>query len=162
MKLLVYDPFLNQAEVDGHVLPLVSLGELLSQSHFVSLHAPLTAENHHMIDASALEKMRSDAYLINIARGGLVDEAALYRALVVEQIAGAALDTFEMEPVSPNNPLLSLENVWATPHYLGATWEGLAQVASAAQDAALKLLRREHPGYQVVNPEVYKNFEDRG
>jgi phosphoglycerate dehydrogenase-like enzyme len=116
----------------------------------------LTDENHHMIDGDALAKMRSDAYLINIARGGLVDEAALYRALVEGKIAGAALDTFEVEPVSPDNPLLGLDNVWATPHYLGATWEGLAQVAVAAQDAALRLLRGEHPGYQVVNPEVFE------
>ena len=153
MKVLVYDPYLEQAEVDGCDLPLVSLDELLQQAHFVSLHAPLTAGNHHMIDTNALAKMRPDAYLINIARGGLVDEVALYRALIKEQIAGAALDTFEVEPVSPDNPLLGLDNVWATPHYLGATWEGLAQVAAAAQDAALKLLRGEHPGYQVVNPE---------
>jgi D-3-phosphoglycerate dehydrogenase len=156
MKVLVYDPYLDHAEFDGRDLPLVSLDELLSQSHFVSLHAPLTDENHHMIDGDALAKMRSDAYLINIARGGLVDEAALYRALIEGKIAGAALDTFEVEPVSPDNPLLRLDNVWATPHYLGATWEGLAQVAVAAQDATLRLLRGEHPGYQVVNPEVFK------
>lgn len=155
MKVLVYDPYLEQAEVDGRDLSLVSLDELLAQAHFVSLHAPLTDENHHMIDTKALANMRPEAYLINIARGGLVDETALYRALVEGQIAGAALDTFEVEPVSPDNPLLGLDNVWATPHYLGATWEGLAQVASAAQDAALKLLQDEHPGYQVVNPEVF-------
>ncbi|MEA3338304.1 MAG: NAD(P)-dependent oxidoreductase, partial [Chloroflexota bacterium] len=159
MKVLVYDPYLDKAEVDGRLLPLVSLDELLSQAHFVSLHAPLTAENHHMIDDGALEKMRSDAYLINVARGGLVDEAALYRALIDGQIAGAALDTFEVEPVSPDNPLLGLDNVWATPHYLGATWESLAQVAAAVQDAALKLLQGEHPGYQVVNPEVFEERE---
>lgn len=161
MKVLVYDPYLDQAEVDGRDLPLVSLDELLSQAHFVSLHAPLTAKNYHMIDASALAKMRPDAYLINIARGGLVDEAALYRVLVEGQIAGAALDTFEVDPVSPDNPLLELDNVWATPHYLGATWEGLAQVADAAQDAALKLLLGEHPGYQVVNPEVFLENQGR-
>jgi D-3-phosphoglycerate dehydrogenase len=156
MKVLVYDPYLDRAEVDGRDLPLVSLDELLPQAHFVSLHAPLAAENHHMIDANALAKMRPDAYLINIARGGLVDEAALYQALVEGQIAGAALDTFEVEPVSPDNPLLSLNNVWATPHYLAATWESMAQVATAAQDATLKLLRGEHPGYQVVNSEVFE------
>jgi D-3-phosphoglycerate dehydrogenase len=155
MKVLVYDPYLDRAEVDGQDLSLVSLDEVLRQSDFVSLHAPSTAENHHMINAGALAKMRPDAYLINIARGGLVDEAALYHGLVEGQIAGAALDTFEMEPVSANNPLLGLNNVWATPHYLGATWEGLAQVAAAAQDATLKLLRGAHPGYNVVNPEVY-------
>jgi D-3-phosphoglycerate dehydrogenase len=154
MRVLVYDPYLDQARVDGNDLPMVSLDELLSQSHFVSLHAPLTADNHHMINASALAKMRKDAYLINVARGGLVDEGALYQALVEKQIAGAALDTFEVEPVSPDNPLVGLDNVWATPHYLAATKESLAQVTEAAQDATLKLLRGEHPGYQVVNPEV--------
>jgi len=100
--------------------------------------------------------MRSDAFLINLARGGLVDEQALHHALTQGLIAGAALDTFEVEPVTPDNPLLSLDNVWATPHYLGATWEGLAQLASAAQDAALKLIKNEYPGYQIVNPEIYK------
>jgi len=155
MEVLVYDPYLDKAEVEGRDLPLVSFDELLQQAHFVSLHAPLTAKNHHMIDANALAKMRPDAYLINIARGGLVDESALYRALIEGQIAGAALDTFEAEPVSPDNPLLDLDNVWATPHYLAATWESMAQVAVAAQDAALKLLQDEHPGYQVINPEVY-------
>jgi D-3-phosphoglycerate dehydrogenase len=122
----------------------------------VSLHVPLTTDNYHLIDATALGKMLPDAYLVNIARGGLVDEAALYRALVEGKIAGAALDTFEVEPVSPDNPLLGLNNVWATPHYLAATWEGLGQVASAAQDAAIKLLQGEHPGYQVINPEVFQ------
>jgi D-3-phosphoglycerate dehydrogenase len=162
MKVLVYDPYLDKAEVDGRDLPLVSLAELLTQAHFVSLHAPLTSENYHMIDADALAKMHPDAYLINVARGGLVDESALYDALTEGQIAGAALDTFEVEPVSPDNPLLKLDNVWATPHYLGATWEGLAQVAAAAQDAALKLLRGEHPGYQVVNPEVFAKKQRSG
>jgi len=156
MELFVYDPYLDVAEIDGRLLPLVSLDELLRRSHFVSLHAPLTAENHHMINANTLAKMRADAYLINIARGGLVDEKALFRALVERQIAGAALDTFEVEPVSPQNPLLSLDNVWATPHFLGATWESFAQVATAAQDVALKLLQGEHPGYHVVNPEVFE------
>ncbi len=156
MQVIVFDPFLDSAQVAGRDLSLVSLDELLKRSHFVSLHAPLTAENQHLIDAVALEKMRSDAYLINLARGGLVDEAALFRALTDGQIAGAALDTFEIEPVSPDNPLLTLDNVWATPHYLGATWEGLAQLASAAQDVTLKLLKGQYPGYNIVNPEVYQ------
>jgi D-3-phosphoglycerate dehydrogenase len=154
MKVLVYDPYLSRAEIDGHVLPLVSLPELLQQSHFVSLHAPLTDDTRHLVNAGTLAQMRPEAYLINVARGGLVDETALYTALVEKQIAGAALDTFESEPVSSQHPLLSLENVWATPHYLGATWEGLVQVAAATQDATLKLLRGEPPGYHVVNPEV--------
>jgi D-3-phosphoglycerate dehydrogenase len=156
MKVLVYDPYIEKAEVDGKTLPIVTLDKLLSSADFVSLHAPLTSENHHMIDRNALLKMRPSAYLINIARGGLVDETALYQALKKGQIAGAALDTFEVEPVSPDNPLLELENVWATPHYLGATWEALEQVAAAAQDAALKLLRGEHPGYHIVNPEIFQ------
>ncbi len=121
----------------------------------MSLHVPLTAENQHMIDASALVKMRPDAYLINVARGGLVDETALYHALVDGQINGAALDTFQVEPVSPDNPLLELDNVLATPHYLAATWEAFEQVADAAQEATLRLLRDEHPGYQVVNPGIF-------
>lgn len=158
MEVLVYDPYLDRAEVDGRVLPLVSLDELLERSHFVSLHAPLTAENQHMINANTLAKMRPEAYLINIARGGLVDETALYQALVEGQIAGAALDTFEVEPVMPENQLLTLDNVWATPHFLGATWEGLTQVVIAAQDATLKLLQGEHPGYHVVNPEVFEQL----
>ncbi|MBI9046900.1 MAG: hypothetical protein JEZ06_20610 [Anaerolineaceae bacterium] len=160
MKVLIFDPYLEKAEIDGKEYSLVSLDEVLKQSHFVSLHAPLNLENQHMIDAVALGKMRSDAYLINVARGGLVDESALYQALISGEIAGAALDTFEVEPVSPENPLLSLDNVWATPHYLGATWEGLKQMAAAAQDATLKLMNGEHPGYNIVNPEVFEDGEE--
>ena len=129
--------------------------ELLKISDFVTVTLPLTEKTGGMIGEQELKMMKRDAYLINIARGALVDEAALYEALVGGEISGAALDVFETEPVSPDNPLLSLENVWATPHYLGATWEGLAQIAQAAQDATLKLIKGEPPGYHLVNPEVY-------
>jgi D-3-phosphoglycerate dehydrogenase len=155
MEVLVYDPYIEAAMVEARQLPLVSLEDLLRQSDFVSLHAPLTPETHHMINTDMLALMKPGAYLINVARGALVDEAALYQAIVEGRLAGAALDVFEEEPVSPQNPLLSLNNVWATPHYLGATWEGLAQVASAAQDATLKLIHNEPINYQIVNPEIY-------
>lgn len=159
MNILVYDPYLEEAVIAGHTLPLVSLDDLLKQSDFVSLHAPLTVETFHLIDAGALSLMKSEACLINVARGALVDESALYNALVKGKLAGAALDVFETEPVSPENPLLALDNVWATPHYLGSTREGLAQVALAAQDAALKILGGEQPGYNLVNPQIYGEEE---
>ena len=117
MEVLAYS---RTPKDDG--LRSVGLDELLASSDFLSLHCPLTPQTHHLIDAAALAKMKPTAYLINTARGALVDEAALIDALQAGTIAGAGLDVQETEPPAPDSPLYTMENVLLTPH-MG--WKGL-------------------------------------
>jgi glyoxylate reductase len=120
----------------------VELPELLERSHFVSLHCPLTPETRHLIDAEALARMRPDAYLVNTARGPVVDEAALAAALRDGTIAGAGLDVFEREPeVHPD--LVGLENVVLIPHLGSATVETRTAMAELAAANAIAVLAGE-------------------
>jgi glyoxylate reductase len=122
----------------------VETGELLERSHFVSLHCPLTPQTRHLIDAGALARMRDDAYLVNTARGAIVDEAALAAALRDGTIAGAALDVFEREPdVHPD--LVGLENAVLVPHLGSATRETRAAMAELAVTNALAVLAGAGP-----------------
>jgi glyoxylate reductase len=122
----------------------VELGELLERSHAVSLHCPLTPETRHLIDADALARMRDDAYLVNTARGPVVDEAALAAALRDGAIAGAALDVFEHEPeVHPD--LVGLENVVLVPHLGSATLETRTAMAELAAANAVAVLAGDDP-----------------
>ena len=119
-------------------------GELLEHSHFISLHCPLTPETHHLIDAAALARMRDDAYLVNTARGPIVDEAALAAALRDGTIAGAALDVFEHEPeVHPE--LVALDNVVLMPHLGSATVETRIAMAELAAANVVAVLAGEDP-----------------
>ena len=127
----------------------VELGELLARSHVVSLHCPLTDETRHLIDAGALRAMRDDAYLVNTARGPVVDEAALAAALRDGMIAGAALDVYEREPeVHPD--LLDLDNVVLVPHLGSATEETRTAMAELAAANVLAVLRGDEPPTRVV------------
>jgi glyoxylate reductase len=122
----------------------VELDELLGRSHVISLHCPLTPETRHLIDERALARMRDDAYLVNTARGPVVDEAALAAALRDRVIAGAALDVFEREPeVEPG--LLGLENVVLVPHLGSATVETRTAMAELAAANAIAVLAGERP-----------------
>ncbi|MHB8578186.1 MAG: C-terminal binding protein [Dehalococcoidia bacterium] len=116
MRVLAYDPYVRDADpVTGAEL-VADLGTLLAESDYVSLHCFLSAETRHLIGEAQLRTMRSHAYLINTARGSVVDEPALVRALQEGVIAGAGIDAFEQEPTSPANPLLQLANVVLSPH----------------------------------------------
>ena len=101
----------------------VTLEELFRTSDIISCHAPLTKETHHVVGSRYLAMMKPSAIIINTSRGEVVDEAALFEALQQKRIAGAGLDVFEKEPVDPANPLLKLENVVASPHSAGTTWD---------------------------------------
>ena len=120
MKVLYYDPR-RLSEEEERLLGVthVSFDELLRRSDFVTLHTRLTSDTERIIDAQALERMKPTAFLINTARGRLVDEDALIDALQSGRIAGAGLDVFWKEPPEPNSPLLSMENVLVTPHHAG-------------------------------------------
>ncbi|HEX7832093.1 MAG TPA: D-glycerate dehydrogenase [Thermoanaerobaculia bacterium] len=126
-----------------------SLDELLATSDIVSLHAPLSAETHHLIDAHALAKMKRGAYLVNTARGALVDEAALCDALESKHLGGAALDVYEFEP-QINPRLFQLDNVVLMPHIGSATVEARDAMARIAATNVLLFLRGKEPLHRVV------------
>ena len=114
MEIIAADPYTTEPPEDGD--QILALDEVLVRSDYLSVHTPLNAETHHLIDERALRLMQPHAYLINTARGGVVDHVPLYRALSEGWIAGAGLDVHELEPVRPDYPILSLPNVVLTPH----------------------------------------------
>ena len=123
-RVQYYDKYPLSEEQDRELgVSPVSLDELFRTSDIVSCHTPLTRETHHVVSAERLASMKPTAVLINTSRGPVVDEAALVEALGRGAIAGAGLDVFEQEPVAPDNPLLTMENVIATPHVAGTTWD---------------------------------------
>lgn len=136
-RLLGYDPF---PPTDIADLALVSLEELATESRFVVLCCPLTPETHHLIDAVFLGAMSRDAYVVNVARGPVVDEAALVEALSNAQIAGAALDVFEVEPLPADSPLRQLPNVVLGAHNGSNTREGVARASAVAVDLLIERL----------------------
>jgi D-3-phosphoglycerate dehydrogenase len=128
MKVIGYDPLITKEKAQGIGVELVSLDELLKNSDFISLHIPRTPETKNLIGEDALNKVKKSVRIINCARGGVVDEDALYRALKDGKIAGAALDVFVQEPLV-DSPLLELDNVVVTPHLGASTQEAQVKVA---------------------------------
>jgi len=153
MKVLAYDVAPSeQAQALG--VEFVSLERLLEESDFVSLHAALTPDNHGLIDAKALGRMKPTAHLINTARGALVDEAALLDALQAGRIAGAALDAYAVEPLPKEHPLRSAPRVLLSPHHASFGRDTGERVSMAAAQAVVDLSRGLRPA-MVVNPEVF-------
>ena len=132
----------------------VELPALLAESDFVTLHTPLTPETHHLIDAAALGRMKRGAVLVNTARGPIVDPAALYEALRSGQLAAAALDVTEPEPIRPDDPLLTLDNIIVVPHIGSASIATRNRMASmAAENLLAGIAGKRLP--HCANPEVY-------
>lgn len=127
LKILGYDPYLTQERAEDIGVEKVELDDLLRRSDYVTLHCPLTEETRHLINAERLALMKPTAYLINMSRGPVVDQPALYEALKSGVIAGAGLDVLEQEPPDPNDPLLTLDNVLLSPHT--SSWSKEAIVA---------------------------------
>ena len=130
MNLIAYDPYFTEEAARDLEMETVTLDQLLARADFITLHTPLTDETRHLIDARAMDKMKRGVRLINCARGGLVDEAALVKALESGRVGGAALDVFEQEPTPADNPLLAFEQVIATPHLGASTTEAQLGVAT--------------------------------
>lgn len=130
MKFIAYDPYVKDAPTGGPEIKMASLDELLTESDFVTIHIPKTDETKGLINAEALAKMKPTAFVINAARGGVLDELALFDALKSGAIAGAGLDVYATEPCT-DSPLFSLDNVVATPH-LGASTEEAQEKAGVA------------------------------
>src|SRR3974390_80108 len=141
MKVVAYDPFLSHARAAARGDKKVELDELFKRADFITLHTPLTDKTRNIIDADAIKKMKHGVRIINCARGGLVDEAALYEALKAGRVAGAAFDVFVTEPAT-ENPLFNLPNVVCTPHLGASTTEAQENVAlQVAEQMADYLLR---------------------
>lgn len=149
MEVLAYDPYVTPEQAASVEVKLTTFEELLARSDSLTLHVPLTAETRGMIGWAELQRMKPTAYLINAARGGLVDEEALYEALVQGLIAGAALDSFSQEPPW-ESPLLELENVVVTPHIGGHTREAIERVGVMAARNVVEALQGRQPLHRVV------------
>ena len=148
MTVLACDPFVPEDSPADKQVKIVPFEDVIRQADFISLHTPLTDETRHMIGVDQLAAMKPGAYLINTARGGLVDEAALYRALSGGRIAGAALDVFASEPPA-KSPLLDLDNLVATPHIGAHTSEAIERVGIMAARNVIACLQGQDPLFRV-------------
>ncbi|MFQ5918852.1 MAG: hydroxyacid dehydrogenase [Thermoplasmata archaeon] len=152
METIAYDPYVEPVAAQERGIWLASLEQVLERSDFISVHAALTEETHHMVSGPQLALMKPTAYLLNVARGPIVDEDALVEALDTAQIAGAALDVFEREPPT-GSPLLAMENVVVTPHIGAATEEAQRRTGLLLAEQVTKVLEGEVPDF-LVNPEI--------
>ena len=150
MSFLVYDPYIPECHVTALGGRWVSLNELLSESDFVTIHCPLTYETKRMIGEKEISLMKPSAYLINAARGGIVDEDALYRALSRKEIAGAALDVMEDEPPRKDHPLFRLSNVIFTAHLGAVTREASERGEWGAAEEVVRVLEGKQPKNPVI------------
>lgn len=151
---LVYDPFTPAEMIAEQGARSVSLETLLSESDFVSLHCPLNDHTRDLIDQQALARMKPTAYLINTARGGIVNEDALYDTLKAGRLAGAALDCFDNEPLTAPPRFAEFDNVLLAPHCIAWTDELFRDIGRAACQGMIDLMHGQRPR-GVVNPEVF-------
>jgi D-3-phosphoglycerate dehydrogenase len=154
VRLLACDPYVTELPPG---VTASRLDRLLAEADHVTLHCPLTADTHHLIDAAALARMKPTAALINTARGGLVDTAALADALAAGRLAAAGLDVTESEPLDPASPLLRLENVIVTPHAAWYSEEGRSDLKRKVAEEAVRVLLRGEPPLHCVNPDVLRS-----
>ncbi len=153
MRVIAYSPNANPTQAAALGVRLTSLDEVMRESDFVSLHSNLTPDKKHMIGAAQFALMKPTAYFINVARGALVDEAALVTTLQEGRIAGAGLDVFEVEPLPVDSPLVSLDNVILTPHFAPATADIWMATGRGTSGGMLRAAQGEAPE-NIVNPEV--------
>jgi D-3-phosphoglycerate dehydrogenase len=159
MKLLVYDPVLEPDQIPSEVTPVEKLEELLKSADIVSLHCPLTPETRHLIGRNEMKMMKKTAWLINTARGEVVNEEALIDALKKGEIAAAGIDTFKKEPPEDIDVLCSAGKTVLSPHIAGATEESFRRMGIESAKNILTILRGEKPNREcVVNPEVFEDM----
>jgi len=157
MEILYCDITRNEAAEHAWGLKYVEIDYLLSQADFVSLHVPLTRATQHLINRDSLKRMKRSAVLINTARGPVVDEKALYEALLAGEIAGAGLDVSDPEPMELANPLLSLPNAVVVPHIASASFATRNHMAvMAAQNMIAGLADKRPPN--IINPDVFASL----
>jgi D-3-phosphoglycerate dehydrogenase len=155
MNVLVYDPYVSAAAVAAAGCePVADLDAALPRADFVSIHCPKTPETVDMFNAARLARMKPTAYLVNTARGGIINEPALHAALTSGKLAGAGLDVFEQEPTPTDNPLLALPNVISAPHMAGVTRESLDRMGLQTARNILSALDGAPIRDNVINKEV--------
>lgn len=154
MKVMAYDPFLTEEKALDLGIELAELDKIYAQSDFITLHTPLTPETKHILNDAAFAKMKKGIRIIQCARGGLIDEKALFKAIQEGIVAGAAVDVFEKEPVTLENPLLSLDNVIVVPHLGASTTEAQVGVAVDVAEGVLAALNGDPVSTAVNMPPV--------
>ncbi|KAF0110601.1 MAG: D-3-phosphoglycerate dehydrogenase [Chloroflexi bacterium] len=157
MEIHAFDPFISTSKIETWgAIPHTDLMEMASVVSVLSVHTPATPQTLHMINAEVLKALGKNGFLINCARGPVVDEPALIAALQNNVIAGAGVDVYDPEPPLPTNPLFSLDNVILTPHLASFTEEGRQRMGMMVAEDVLRVLRGEMPKYPA-NPEVFNN-----
>ncbi len=163
MKILAYDPFLSREVAENLGIEVAELKDLLARSDYITVHTPLTEETKHLISTKEFGLMKTGVRIINCARGGIIDEAALLNAIKEGKVAAAALDVFEKEPLPPDSELLKLDNVIVTPHLGASTEEAQVnvaiEVAEIVRDALLGKGIRNAANYPCIEAEVCKFLE---
>jgi len=158
VELLAHDPYVSSEEAQRVGATLVDLRTLLCTSDVITVHAILNQETRHLIGEDELRLCKDSAYIINTARGAIIDEAALIKALERGCIAGAALDAFTDEPPRPDNPLLKMDNVLATPHFASCTVDAYRKETAMAAREVLRVLNGKKPRF-AANPEVLSHLD---
>jgi len=153
MRVVAHDPFVSKDYAGNLKVDLVSLDQLLREADFISLHVPLTATTKNLIGSKELEKLKTTARIINCARGGLVNEVAIVKAVKTGKIAGAAFDVFEKEPIT-DSPLFTEEKIIVTPHLGASTIEAQASIARDIADEVMAVLQGRFSKYAVNAPHI--------
>ncbi len=159
MRILAYDIVQDLQFAEANSVGYVPLDQLLRESDFITLHALLNAGSRKLLNADRLAQMKPTAYVINTARGGLIDHDALCAALQQKRIGGAALDAFEQEPLG-ETPLRHIENCWLSPHAAGSSRDARARSKQVAVENVIRFFRGERP-LHIVNPEVLNSASRR-
>jgi len=154
MRVLASDPYLTEDQVSEHGAKLVGLPELLHRSDVITVHTPLTPQTHGLIGSAQLDATKRGAYVLNVARGGIVDERALADALASGHLAGAAVDVYSVEPMSPDNPLRTAPNVVFTPHLGASTAEAQDRVGLEMAEQVTMALQGVTPPYAINAPTI--------
>ncbi len=160
MKRLIYDPYVPQDAEGWGDLEFTTLGRVIEEADFLSLHCILTPETRHIIGKSEFERMKNTAFLIDVSRGALVDQAALVDALKNGEIAGAGFDVFPEEPLTLDHPLHQFDNVILTPHFAFYSREAHERLENECVDDIELLLRGELPEH-TLNPEVREAWTEK-
>lgn len=160
LRVIAYDRYRPATELEALGVIPVSFEELLAEADYLTLHVPLTAETRGLIDATAIDRMRPEVMIVNTSRGPVIDETALAEALAGGRLAGAALDVYASEPLSPESPLLGLEHVVLTPHAAAFTQESMVALREEMCRTIADWIRASWAS-PVVNPEVRERLRPR-